>query len=389
MRNELNQIIVQKYKSDYQNALLRADKSKILSELEKLTGLARKHLIKLLNNKKPIQGKGAKGRPRKYTPEVNKHIIELHVLMEHISPKRMKVAIPLWLPFYERHYGILPVEVRGRLLEISSSTIGRILKQHKGSIKGKSTTRVNHKLKSIIPLKRLDEKVTAPGTVQADTVAHCGGSLLGDFANSLTLTDIFTNWTENRVCWTKHSLGIKKQLIDIEKDWPIIMKHFDTDCGTEFLNYRIVRYFEKNGKRNRAVKMRRARPYKKNDQCYVEQRNNTHVRNIFGYDRIDDYTLIPLMNKIYREYWNPLHNYFLPSFKLKEKVRVGGKIKKKFEYPKTPAQRILDSHRYSGYMKKKVQHKLNTLDPIALKKDLEKELQNFYRLLDSTRRNTA
>ena len=389
MRNELNAIIIEKYRSDYEKAYLRSDKSKILNELVKLTELDRKHIIKILKNKRPSQSTGLKGRPKLYNEDVSLHIVKLNGLMEQISPKRMKVAIPLWLPYYELHFGTLKDSLRANLLKVSSSSIGRILKAHRDSIKGKSTTKPNYKIKSMIPIKRLDEKVTAPGTVQADTVAHCGGSLLGNFANSLTVTDVYSNWTENRACWTKNSLEIKKQLIDIEKETPIIIKNFDTDCGTEFLNYRVMRYFESNPKRRRKVKMRRSRPYKKNDQCYVEQKNNTHVRNLFGYDRIENPDLIKIMNNIYKRYWNPLNNYFLPSFKLKEKIRVGGKIKKKFEIPKTPAQRILEHPRYSSFMQKKVKHQLNNLDPIKLKKNLEKELQNFYNLLDKDRRTTA
>ncbi len=253
-------------------------------------------------------------------------------------------------------------------------------------MRGKSTTKVNHKFKNLIPLKRLDEKVTAPGTVQADTVAHCGTALLGSYANTLTVTDIFTGWTENRACWTKDSKQIKKQIIDIEKTTPIIMKYFDTDCGTEFLNYRVMRHLEN---RDRPIKLRKARPYKKNDQCYVEQKNHTHVRNLFGYDRLEHESLIYKMNHIFKKYWNPLHNYFLPTFKLEEKKRIGSKIYKKFEKPKTPAQRLLDSKGYSGFMKNRVKHELSNLDPIELKKGLEKELNNFYKLLDEENRKQA
>ncbi len=112
------------------------------------------------------------------------------------------------------------------------------------------------------------------------------------------------------------------------------------------------------------------------------------MRTLFGYDRIEDPGLIPLMNKIYKEYWNPLHNYFLPSFKLKEKTRIGGKIKKTFERPKTPAQRILKHPKYSGFMKNKIKYNLERLDLIELKRNLEKELKKFYTLLDNSRRVT-
>ena len=389
MRNETNTIIIEKYRPDYKKASSRKEKSEILSILVKLTQLDRKYLLRVLSRKRPLISNKPIGRPKTYGEDVKDHIMKLHVLMEMISPKRMVVAIPLWLPYYEMHFGKLRKELKEQILNISSSTIGRILKAHRDVKRGRSSTRVNHKLKNRIPIKRLDETVTSPGTVQADTVAHCGGSLMGDFANTLTVTDVFSNWTENRACYTKGSMEIKRALIDIEKHTPIIIKNFDTDCGSEFLNYRIMRYFEKNHKRSRAVKMRRARPYKKNDQCYVEQKNNTHVRNLFGYDRVEDPLLIAIMNKIYKELWNPLNNYFLPSFKLKEKTRIGAKIKKTFEEPKTPAQRILEHKTYSSFMKKKIQFNLNQLDPIELKMKLEKELNIFYNLLDKEKRRSA
>lgn len=381
MRNELNSMIIKRFQPDYKKAS-RKDKSNILAQLQHLTQLERKHIIKILSGKRSSSMTSPKGRPLIYNRALGDHIMKLHELMERISPKRMVAAMPLWIGPYEKHYGPLNNELRHQIKKISSSTIGRIIKQRREELRGKSTTRVNHKIKNLIPLKRLDEKVTAPGTVQADTVAHCGTALLGSFANTLTVTDIFTGWTENRSCWTKDSSEIKKQIIDIEKTTPIIMKYFDTDCGSEFLNYRIMRHLED---RQRPIKLRKARPYKKNDQCYVEQKNHTHVRNLFGYDRFDHEVLVSEMNKIYKKYWNPLNNFFLPSFKLEEKIRVGGKIKKKFEIPKTPAQRILDAAGYSGYMKNRVKDELMKLDPIELKMNLEKELNNFYKLYDQLR----
>ena len=385
MRNELNAMLAEKFRPDYQKSE-KVQKTEILDQLQKLTGMERKYLIKLLRGKRPITSITSPGRPKIYLEDLSLHLLKLYHLMEQISPKRMKEAIPLWLPFYEKHYGLLETETRKKLFSVSSSTIGRILVRAKGNEKGLSSTKVNHKLKTQIPLKRLDEKVTKPGTIQADTVVHCGTSLIGEYANTLTLTDLFSGWTENRATWTKESGEIKKQLIDIEKEIPITIKYFDTDCGNEFLNYRIMRHLEN---RTSPIKMRRARPYKKNDQCYVEQRNHTHVRNLFGYDRLEYVRLVEQMNIIYKKYWNPLNNYFLPSFKLLEKTRVGGKIKKKFEVPKTPAQRLLNAKGYSGYMKRKIRNELGKLDPIELKRELEKELNIFYKLFEEEKRKHA
>ena len=380
MKNQFLGVVIERFQDHYKKAS-RSEKTQILDEIHKITGSDRKHLIKLLGGKRPLYNELKRGRPQLYSNEIKTHISKLHKLMEQISPKRMKQAIPLWLPFYEKHYGRLTEKTRGELLKVSSSTIGRILNSLKATQKGKSSTRVS-KLKNKIPLKRLDEKVDFPGTVQADTVAHCGSSLAGDFAWTLTLVDLYTGWTENRATWTKQSLEIKRRLINIEKEMPISMRYFDTDCGSEFLNYRIMRYFEN---RQRKIKMRRARPYKKNDQCYVEQRNFTHVRNLFGYDRLGSPVLVEQMNRIYK-IWNRLHNFFLPSFKLKEKVRIGSKIKKVFDTPQTPVQRLLNTKGYSTYMKRKVKYELSGLDPVALKKELEEELSIFYRLVDNSKR---
>ena len=155
MRNQLNLMIVKKFKPDYKKAN-KAAKSQILNQLQELTKMDRKHLIKLMANNSSLELIKPPGRPQVYDKEVYEHIKHLHSLMERISPKRMKVAIPLWLPFYEKHYGELNKQIRKQLLKVSSSTIGRILKSFKDQQRGKSSTRVNYKLKNLIPLKRLE-----------------------------------------------------------------------------------------------------------------------------------------------------------------------------------------------------------------------------------------
>jgi hypothetical protein len=194
MRNELNSMIIKRFQPDYKKAS-KKEKSNILAQLQHLTQLERKHIIKILSGKRSSSATFQKGRPLIYDRVLGDHIMKLHELMERISPKRMVAAMPLWIGPYEKHCGPLSDELIKQIKKISSSTIGRIIKQRREELRGKSTTRVNHKIKNLIPLKRLDEKVTAPGTVQADTVAHCGTALLGNFANTLTVTDIFTGWT--------------------------------------------------------------------------------------------------------------------------------------------------------------------------------------------------
>lgn len=153
--------------------------------------------------------------------------------------------------------------------------------------------------------------------------------------------------------------------------------------GNEFLNEQVVNYLQK---RQAPVNMVRRRPYKKNDNAHVEQKNWTHVRQLFGYDRIEDSVLIPMMNEIYRAYWNPLQNYFTPVLKLTSKERVGGSIKKKYDTPKTPYRRLLESTYISEKEKAKLKDTFCTKNPVYLKKEMEKKLKEFFNLVDEIKR---
>ena len=180
-------------------------------------------------------------------------------------------------------------------------------------------------MKNKVPINTLDSTMTRPGFTQADTVAHCGDKLIGDFINSVTVTDIFSTWTENRALFTKKAMEVKRCLSNIQMALPFDLVAINTDSGSEF--------------RERKVIFTRSRPYKKNDNCYVEQKNYTHVRELFGYQSFDIKDLKALMNDIHINYWNPLQNYFLPSFKLKDKIRIRGRIKKIYGPPQTPYER--------------------------------------------------
>lgn len=372
MRNELNAYYLNLLKSRYLNAK-KTKKSILLDEAEEFTKLSRKRIIKILNasEKSPLDNR-KKGRPCKYD-EIIPDLRKLHYFMGNICPKRMKAAIPIWLPYYKEHFGRIPFKLERLLKKASASTIARLLKKDRG-LRGMCSTKTNKKMKVLIPLKKLDEKVTCAGTIQADLVVHCGGSLAGEFANTLTMTDVYSGWTENRAIWTKKAEAVRDAVRSIEEKLVFKMKHFDTDCGTEFLNYTLMNFLEN---RDVPVKMRRSRPYKKNDQAYVEQKNFTHVRKIFKYDRIDKEELIHLMNDIYQNYWNPLHNYFLPTYKMESKKRVGAKISKRYGEPKTPAQRIIDCKETPRHIKNSIGSRMAFIDPIILKKELNLKLAIF------------
>ena len=267
-------------------------------------------------------------------------------------------------------------------MSVSAASIDRFLKDQRVEIRrGLSTTKGSQWIKNNIPLKKLDQKITSPGHIEADTVSHCGDLAAGEFVSSLTMTDVFSNWTENRAVWTKNHEGILAALKQIDSDLPFDMCAYTADNGKEVLNKAIKNYLV-NERCGRKVYPKRGRPYKKNDNCYVEQKNWTHVRSLFGYSRLDDKIFVAIMNEIYRAYWNPLQNFFMPMTKLKEKRRVGAKIKKSYMELKTPCQRLLESPEVSRADKRRLREKQKALNPFTLRMMLDKKLQEFFRLVD-------
>lgn len=357
----------------------KKEKSKILDHAKLATRLSRKQLIRRLRAiAEDPQARCRSGRPKKFPPELLiPHIRFLWVSMERISSRRMKAALPEWLRFY--HENAVTPEVKRLLLQMSASTLERFLKVIRNDVqfkKGLSTTSPARYMKNKIPLNTLDQKIHKPGHVQADTVAHCGTTTAGIYNNSLTVTDIYSGWTENRALYGKKGVRIKNQFIDIENTLPFYLCAVNTDSGSEFLNNALATHFwNRLGPR---IEFTRSRPYKKNDNAYVEQKNFTHVRELFGYERLEAEELVDHMNRIYKQYWNPLQNFFIPNFKLLKKERVGAKIKKKFDRPKTPYERLMGSLTLTAQQKKELQDRKLSLNPFELKKGLEAELQVFF-----------
>lgn len=347
-------------------------KTLILNEFTTVCGYERKYAIRILNNQ--IQPRRKKPGPVSKYDQILDHVYELWSSMNRICSKKMIVAIPLWLPFYK---SVTEAELK-LLKSISPSTIDRLLKPYReNKMRGLSTT--VPMLKSKIPIKLLDAEVTEPGFIESDTVAHCGTNIEGDYANSITMTDLYSGWTENRAVWKKFATTVQKQIQKIEYDLPFLLKGFASDNGNEFLNDELHKYFTE---RLYPVEFVRRRPYKKNDNAHVEQKNFTHVRELFGYVRVENPELVAMMNEIYQVYWNPLWNYFTPVMKLKKKTRIGSKIKKEYDEPKTPYQRLLDSDKFTMFNKKKLKQKMAMKNPFFLKQELDKKLKIFFQLAD-------
>jgi hypothetical protein len=357
----------------------RKGKTKILNELCDLYGYNRKYLLQVFNH---LTGKKHKRRGLSRTYE-GKELLEpltrIWLATDQLCGKRLKAAIGLWLPSYEDSYGMLSADIRGKLLTISPATIDRLLKSSKARYKkrGLCGTKPGYLLKNQIPIKTDHWDVTHPGFMEADSVAHCGNSLAGEFIWSITLTDIMTGWTEIRATWNKGAEGVIEQIRDIESKLPFKLLGFDCDNGSEFLNWHLIRYFTEG--RKQPVSMTRSRPYRKNDNAHVEQKNWTHVRHIFGYDRFDDPRLLRLMNDVYQNEWSLYQNHFMPSQKLLSKEKINSKYRRKYEKAKTPYQRLLESSYIDDdvRMGKALLHQ--TLNPFELKKRIEKKIKHIFK----------
>ena len=350
----------------------RRFKSKILDEFCAVCGYTRKYAIGLLS-RKPRRRRRKPGPRRRYDGEVLEPLKAIWLAAEQLCSKRLKAALPLWLPFYEQERGPLAAPVRKKLLQMSAASIDRLLKKERARYRGKGLcgTRPGGLLKHQIPIRTDNDDVDRPGFLEADTVAHCGNSLTGDFIWSITFTDIFCQWTENRATWNKGAQGVLEQVKDLEVHLPFELLGFDVDNGSEFLCFHLWRYLLD---RPRPVPLTRSRPYRKNDQAHVEQKNWTHVRQLLGYQRLERPELVPLINELYRT-WGLLHNFFCPNLKLLSKTRKGARTIRKYSLPQTPFQRLLESHHLSQEQKLKLQNQFQQLNPLQLKREIEEKLR--------------
>ena len=351
----------------------------ILDEFCATCGYHRKHAIRLLRRfRRFIKPKTKKrGRPPVYHREILlKPLKQIWLAANLPCSKRLKAILPLWLPGYVQSFGNLPPGVSQALLSISAATIDRFLNPVRIQYKkrGRTTTKPGTLLRKHIPIKTNQWDESRPGFLEADTVAHCGESLSGMFAYTIDCVDIATGWTEQRAVWGKGETDVLEQIKQIEKSLPFSLLGFDSDNGSEFLNYHLLRHF---AQRQRPVQFTRSRAYHKDDNAHVEQKNWTHVRQWLGYQRLDDPKVVALLNHLYRQEWRLFHNFFCPSMKLISKERIGSKTIKHHDRPKTPYQRILESPHIPLNIKQSLSKQLAKLNPFVLREAMEKRLKKI------------
>jgi len=357
----------------------KKEKKQILDEFCKVCDYNRKYAIWLLNAMPPEDRPiSRRKRNYKYLHQTISVLEEIWKSTGYLWSVRLKAALPLWIPWAKQRFYMTP-EIEKQLLTISPATIDRRLKNKKYQIKKRkySSTRPGYLLKSQIPIKTDNWDVHIPGFMESDLVSHGGSSAEGDFIHSLNCTDIYTTWTETRAIMGKGQTDALKKMQEIKDSLPFPLLGLDPDNDGIFINYHLKAFCDKH-----KIQFTRSRPYKKDDNAHIEQKNWTHVRKIFGYLRYDSQQACDAMNDLYRNELTWFMNLFLPSVKLVKKIRVGSKIKRIYDEPKTPFQRLCECDTKYIYLEKikEIKKLFQSLNPLKLSKTIDKKLNKIYEL---------
>ena len=347
----------------------RGQKSKILDELCALTGWTRRHARRALTQ--AISGRpqpARRPRPRIYGEDVVEPLRFVWAALGGPAGKRLAPFMAEALQALERHGELrCSAEVRGKLLRISAASIDRLLAPERARlrVRGRSGTKPGSILKRQIPIRTFAEwDDRRPGFCEVDLVAHDGGDPRGEFCQTLDLVCVATGWTEPRALRNKAQRWVHEALVEITGSLPFPLRGLDSDNGAEFINAHLFAWCEEQ-----QITFTRSRPYRKNDNCFVEQKNWPVVRQQVGYGRYDT----PAELEVLRELYGHLRlyvNFFQPQMKLVAKTRHGAKVRKRFDTARTPYQRVLDSPQVSPQAKRALTRTYRELNPAELKRQI-------------------
>ena len=366
----------------------REGKSRMLDELCDDYKYERKYAIKLLSGGlAPASGKVHPGPERRYG-EIQAVVQSIWLTAEQPCGKRLVPILRQWLPYYERRFESLSRGQRRLVSQISAATLDRLLAPARAQQvgRGRCGTKPGSLLRSEIPIRTGTWDLSRPGYLEADSVAHCGGSLAGEFIWSLTYTDILSGWTEGGAVWNKGATGVLAATREVEERLPFDLLGFDSDNGGEFLNHHLWSYMRE---RKEAVEFTRSRPYHSDDNAHVEQKNWTWARQLLGYGRLENPQLVAPISALYREVWAPWQNFFLPCLKLESKWREGSHWRKRYQPPRTAYERLCAPGMLSRQERSRLKERHASLDPFALKDELERRLEKILRPETPKKNNPA
>lgn len=375
--------LLKKAKKRYLKSSLE-EKTKILDELCANAGYNRKYATRKLSPKVSLREQAERPRKKRksfYTNEAVYWLSKIWEIMDYPCGQRLA---PNLGEMIDKLVGAkelaIPETVVLKLKKISSATIDLKLKRSKRKLRRKiqSTTRPGSLLKKQIPIRTSSWNEKKIGYCELDTVPHCGSSAEGDFINSLNLTDILTQWTESVAIIGKAQKRVMAGLDSIKGRLPFRLKAIDPDNGSEFINWQLFRYCLQ-----KQIEFTRGRPYHKNDNAHIEQKNWTHIRKIFGYRRLETEKQKNLMNDLYENELRRYLNFFLPNVKLIEKQRVGKhqeKIKRVYDQAKTPYQRVMESDQVDETAKQELKEQYDKLNPAELRREILVKLDRLSKI---------
>ena len=354
----------------------RPEKGRILDEFCQVTRSHRKHAIRLLNGPAPGPARPPQRRARTYSPAVIEALRAIWEAAGYPWSLRLKALLPRWLPWARRRLRLRPA-VERQLLAISPRQMDRRLAPYRRPLLQRlyGRTKPGTLLKHHIPLKTDRWAVATPGFTEIDLVAHCGSLGEGEFVHSLNLTDIHTTWVETAAVLGKGQVAVQRALAELQEALPFRLRGIDSDNGSEFINQHLWDYCQAQ-----EIQFTRGRPYKKDDNAHIEQKNWTHVRKLLGYVRYDTPAVQAAIHRLYRGERRLFQNLFLPSVKLLRKERVGARIRRRYDAPCTPLDRVLACPELRPEVAAQLQRQRDRLDPFVLARTIEQQLERIYAL---------
>lgn len=346
----------------------KAQKQKILDEFTAATGYHRKYAIRLLKHGYLRRKSKPKGRRATYRGEVVQALEQIWEIYGRICSKRLHPYLPEGIKVLERCDELrLSAGTKELLLHISRSSIDRCLAPARfNHPHGLSTTKPGVLLKKNIPVRTFaDWSEDKPGFLEVDLVAHCGDNTTGQFLDTLTCTDLCTGWTEPIALRKRSQETVCASIGAMRPDLPFDLLGIDSDNGSEFINDLLYRYCL-----NEKITFTRSRPYKKNDQAHVEQKNWSVVRHTVGYDRLDSDKQFAILQSIYKDL-RLYVNFFQPVLKLIGKEHIGNRVVRKYDYARTPYQRVLERKDVPLPQKAKLLNQYLYLNPAELRRHID------------------
>ena len=361
----------------------KKEKTKILDEFCETTGYARKYAIQIFQAKcdyRRVSRDGRKPRKKKYGSDTMSAVIKIWELLKYPCGARLKPNLIVTLEPMIRFGEITVSEnVIDHLKTISAKTIDRRLNKEReirNLDKHRGTTRHGSLLKTSIPIRITNWDTSEVGFMEMDTVSHNGGDPSGEFISTLDMVEICSGWSEQYALMGKGEQGVVRAVDDIKCSLPFDLLGADSDSGSEFINWHMVRYCERNN-----LYFTRSRPDRKNDNAYVEQKNYTHVREWLGYGRFDVPEQLAAINNLYRNELRLYNNFFLPVMKIVSKEKINNSVcRKKYDIAKTPYQRLMESKQISDEQKQKLCSLYLTLNPVQLKKRIDEKIKVIKKL---------